>query len=225
MKYTERLLKNERFLRIQQEIREDEKERIYCHHELEHGLDVARIAWVLCMEECVIENKTDRDIGRCMGGGFQTDNDRECAADEQTDNDRECAVDGQPDTGDDCAVDGHPYMRGNICREEAKDRIYVTGLIHDIGRSVQYRTGEHHAIAGAEIARQILSEIDYPEKWISEVCDFIREHHGRQYAYSDKSQVGYYIERADKLSRNCFCCPAADTCKWSEAEKNQTVKV
>ncbi len=164
MKYTERLLKNERFLRIQQEIREDEKDRVYCHHELEHGLDVARIAWIL-------------------------------------------------------------YLEAGACREEIKDRIYVTGLIHDIGRSVQYRTGEHHAIAGAEIARQILSEIDYPEKWISDVCGFIREHHGRQYAYSDKSQIGYYIERADKLSRNCFSCPAVDTCKWSEAEKNQTVKV
>ncbi|MCD8156081.1 MAG: HD domain-containing protein [Clostridiales bacterium] len=173
MKYTDRLLHNERFLQIMREVQEDERERIYCHHELEHGLDVARIAWILCIENSVT-NAQDMDADRTE-------------------------------------------------REERKDRIYVAGLIHDIGRSAQCRTGEHHAIAGVRLARQILTEVGYPREWIDEVCCFIREHHGRQYRYEDKSAISYYIERADQLSRNCFCCPAADTCKWEESEKNRSI--
>jgi len=178
MKYTDRLLKNERFLQIQRDIRTDETDRIYCHHELEHGLDVCRIAWIMYLEDVVSE-------------GMISD-----TTDAESDSDR----------------------------EEIKDRIYVTGLLHDIGRSCQYRTGEHHAVSGAALAEQILRTIDYPENRISETVDFIRDHHGRQNAYTDRSMIGYYVERADQLSRNCFCCPAAATCKWSDAERNRTIR-
>ena len=53
MIYTDRVLKHPEFLRIMNRIREQEAERIYCHHELEHALDVARIAWILFLEETV----------------------------------------------------------------------------------------------------------------------------------------------------------------------------
>ncbi|MCD7923052.1 MAG: HD domain-containing protein [Clostridiales bacterium] len=190
MKYTERLLKNRRFLQVQREIREDEAERIYCHHELEHGLDVCRISWIMYLEDQLNEKQND----------CREDPDSRYHQEEENLENRQ------------------------ISREDIKDRLYVTGLLHDIGRSVQYRTGEHHSTAGAALAGQILREIDYPENWIRETVDFIRNHHGRQNIYTDKYSVGYYTERADQLSRNCFCCPAADTCKWKTEERNQTIR-
>ncbi len=176
MEYTDRLLVNERFLRVQREIREDEAERIYCRHEIEHGLDVCRIAWIMYLEDVISDNTVGKNTIRFSGG------------------------------------------------DSAKDRFYVTGLLHDVGRSLQYRTGEHHSTAGEKLAGQILKEIGYPEKWIRETVDFIRDHHGRQNVYTDKTAVGYYIERADQLSRNCFCCPAAATCKWKDEERNRTIR-
>lgn len=58
MIYTDRVLKHPEFLRIMNRIKEQETERIYCHHELEHALDVARIAWILFLEE-VVEAQTE----------------------------------------------------------------------------------------------------------------------------------------------------------------------
>lgn len=177
MKYTEILLKNERFLQVQREIREDEADRIYCHHELSHSLDVCRIAWIMYLE----------------------------------------------DAGENKDAKAEPQIRQNR-RDQMKDRFYVTGLLHDIGRSLQYRTGEHHSTAGAALAGQILREIAYPEDWARETVEFIRDHHGRQNVSADRTSIGYFIERADQLSRNCFCCPAADTCKWKYEEKNRTIR-
>lgn len=169
MKYTERILKNKMFLQIQQDIRRHEKDRIYCHHEMEHALDVCRMAWILYLEEH-------------LGMEFQEDGWR-----------------------------------------EMKDRFYVAGLLHDIGRARQYAAGEHHSAAGARLAEQILIQIHYPAAWMEETLQIIREHHGRGYKTQDKNCIRYYIERADHLSRCCFCCAAAGTCKWSAKERNQTI--
>ena len=185
-------MKNERFLQAMREVWEDETERIYCHHELEHGLDVCRIAWIMYLEDLISDNTDEEERI-----GFPS---RYPAMEEM------------------CGTD---LIR--LHWEEIKDRFYVAGLLHDIGRSIQYRTGEHHSTAGAELAGQILSEIGYPEDRIREMVDFIRNHHGRQNIYTDKSSIGYYIERADQLSRNCFFCLATDTCKWKTEERNITI--
>lgn len=102
--------------------------------------------------------------------------------------------------------------------EQMRDRIFVVGLLHDIGRVCQYTTGEHHAAAGARLAEKILEQIDYPQEWIKETTEIIRDHCGRR-GTGGKS-VGDYINRADHLSRPCFCCQAATSCKWPEEERN-----
>lgn len=127
--------------------------------------------------------------------------------------------------------------------EEIKDRIYVAGLLHDIGRACQYETGEHHSDAGARIAGEILRQLDYPADWTEETIRVVGAHHGslqeRQMRWeeSETEQSGSFllskelseqlvslIQCADHLSRNCFCCPATGSCKWSEQEKNKTIR-
>ncbi len=102
--------------------------------------------------------------------------------------------------------------------EQMKDRIFVAGLLHDIGRACQYKSGEHHAAAGARLAEEILEQIHYPESWKAETVAIIRDHCGRR--GTGESLIGSYINRADHLSRPCFCCKAAAGCKWSEEERN-----
>ena len=41
-----------------------------------------------------------------------------------------------------------------------KERIYVTALLHDIGRHIQYLTGEPHQQAGLPIAQEIIKECE-----------------------------------------------------------------
>lgn len=191
MKYTTAILHHPEFLRLQEQILELEKDRIYCRHDLTHLLDVCRMAWIMYLEDCRQNDK------RKMS--------------------------------------------------EEKDRFYVTGLLHDIGRAAQYETGEHHAPAGQRIAAGILNDISYPQEWMEETLQIVGEHHGRTRengsapvlaerkihmteCHGEKSPfivemrtMADYIRKADHLSRNCFCCRAADTCKWKEEERNQTV--
>lgn len=169
MKYVDRILKNELFIRTMKEVKEYETGRIYCHHEIEHALDVCRMAWILYLEKHL-----------------------------------------------DVRLSGEEW-------QQKKEHIYVTGLLHDIGRARQYATGEHHSIAGVRLAEQILHEIGYPDEMIRETLEIVSEHHGREEKNRSEERLCYYIERADHLSRNCFCCDASDSCKWKEEEKNQTI--
>ena len=45
------------------------------------------------------------------------------------------------------------------------------------------------------------------------------------YHHSDKKEIGdkglrTLIAKADRMSRACFACQAAEECKWSEERKN-----
>lgn len=166
MAYVDRLLKHPYYLQILNNIERCEANRIYCHHDLTHALDVCRIAWILYLEQ---------------------------------------------------------HINASVSLIQMKERLYVTGLLHDVGRAVQYLTGEHHTIAGARIANELLDEIGYPEDWKSETLQIISEHSGREDKEIDENRLSYYIEQADHLSRNCFFCKAWESCKWAEHEKNPTI--
>lgn len=51
MERVDRILKHELFLCCMRRIAEAEEHRIYCKHDLDHALDVARIAYILNLEE------------------------------------------------------------------------------------------------------------------------------------------------------------------------------
>ncbi len=165
MEYTKKLLNSSHFLELQREIRILERKRIYCKHEIDHLLDVCRIAWIMYLEKNL--------------------------------------------------------QKGIDIIEKEKDKIYLSGLLHDIGRVAQYQTGEHHAEAGVRIAGELLEEIGYPSTLQSEILQIISGHHGRGYPVEDT--IASYICQADHLSRNCFLCEATGTCKWEENEKNRNV--
>lgn len=104
-----------------------------------------------------------------------------------------------------------------------KEVVYAAALLHDIGKAVQYETGEAHELAGARIATQILTDIEgFSALEKTAMVAAVAQH--RRYA-EESSPLGKLLFEADKASRPCFACPAARECSWSEEKKNAGVKV
>ena len=107
---------------------------------------------------------------------------------------------------------------GILAVKDADDVYGATALLHDIGRHVQYETGEKHALVSARLAPEILKDCGYTDAEIACITDAISTH-------SDKSLINEktlngILAKADLLSRNCGECKARGLCNWSEEEKN-----
>lgn len=50
LEFTNKIIKNERYRKLSEELAELEKDRIFCKHDMEHFLNVARIAVIFCKE-------------------------------------------------------------------------------------------------------------------------------------------------------------------------------
>lgn len=108
-----------------------------------------------------------------------------------------------------------------------KEMIYLTALLHDIGRAKEYNTGEPHEQAGMELTDRILSELNYPKEKREMILRVIETHRIKEIkglCLNDKAErLKVLINRADKQSRNCFFCEAYEECNWSEDKKNKTI--
>ncbi len=108
-----------------------------------------------------------------------------------------------------------------------REIIYVTALLHDIGRVRQYESGEDHDKAGVVIAESVLNRYDFTPEEIMLITNAIAGHRGGDNIQdiSEDVQQSYALKRliktADNESRLCFMCGAEDTCKWSDSRKNR----
>lgn len=97
-----------------------------------------------------------------------------------------------------------------------KEIIYVTALLHDIGRSY-----DEHEVASAQIAGKILEEAGFDSSEIKEICDAVSQH---RRGSDTTTELAAIINEADKLSRRCFDCPAVSQCNWNDDLKNMSIK-
>ncbi len=104
-----------------------------------------------------------------------------------------------------------------------KDVVYAAALLHDIGRACEYTDGTPHEEAGYLLARQILEESDFSEEEKREILETVLHHRGEPEDEEPESLPGL-IKKADKLSRLCFDCEAAEDCFWPESEKNHIIQ-
>lgn len=100
----------------------------------------------------------------------------------------------------------------------AKDIIYATALLHDLGRIEEYQKGESHHIASEAIAKRLLPECGYSKKETDMIVAAIGEHRDTNQQTSDLSRLLY---EADKRCRLCFACEATGECYWPEDKKNK----
>ena len=208
------------------QVKDLEKNRIYCHHELEHALDVARMAWIAFLEN------------RISGQTLVDYAEEKILRQQSTDYDEMAGK----------SINYRDDLTGKSCSlEQIKDLIYVCALLHDIGRAAQYETGVHHSVSGLSLAGQIMDECEVPWVWKQEILNVISDHHQsirekdeekdsvkntEKIDYrSDQNKckgvknnnLAYYIRKADHDCRLCFLCEAKDTCKWKEQERNYAV--
>lgn len=101
-----------------------------------------------------------------------------------------------------------------------KDLIYVTALLHDLGRADEVDTGINHSILSQEIAQEILKDLDFNDESKKRIISAIKHHRTNEENYDRFIEIFY---KADKLSRMCFRCPARSICNWPEEKKNKTV--
>lgn len=102
-----------------------------------------------------------------------------------------------------------------------KDVVYAAGLLHDVGKYLQYKEGIPHHISSAELAQKILAEAGFTEDENKIICQAILSHRDRTAA--GESRLGRILYRADKISRACYACNAAAECNWSEDKKTPGV--
>lgn len=153
------ILKNKDFIENYNQIVEFEKDRLFCKHDMEHLLNVARIMVIKDSES----SKAPLN----------------------------------------------------------KDIIYATAILHDIGRSLEYKSGIHHNISGGILAKDILKESHFDDKEIILITSVIINHNENQIT----SYLSSLLHYADKQSRNCFICNAKELCKWSEEKKNKGIEI
>ena len=159
LELTNKIIKNEHYIRLVSKLKELEKDRIFCKHDMEHFLDLARIAVILCSE---------------------------------------CGIDYDADI------------------------IYAAALLHDIGRVEEYHSGIPHDEASLVIASEILDVIGCTVGKKAEIIRLIASHRTADSAKTELEKIFY---RADKKSRLCFCCDAADECNWPEYKRNNEIGV
>ncbi len=159
MKVLSEILAHKLYKKHYEAIEKFERKRIFCGHDMEHFLSVARIATILAYEETL-----------------------------------------------------------DIARED----IYITAILHDIGRDDQYREGIPHEKASLKIASQIMGDIGLDEMRITMILEAIGHHRNLEEAL--KSPLSSVIYRADKLSRNCLTCKAESSCDWSANKKNMEIE-
>jgi len=103
-----------------------------------------------------------------------------------------------------------------------EEMIYAAGLLHDIGKHLQYSQGVPHEQASADLAPPILRDCGFDEKETDVIIRAILAH--RDSASAAVRGLTGILYRADKASRACFFCKAERECSWKGDKKNLTIK-
>lgn len=158
MKRVEALLAHPDFKAYVARTEELETTRRFCRHGFQHLIDVARIAYILMLENGNIDKfAVSFDLNRRTG----------------------------------------------------KEIIYAAAFLHDIGRWKEYETGRDHAVISAELAMDILAETGFSQTESGLITAAILEH--RRWT-ENMSMLGQHLFKADKFSRPCDRCDAAEEC-------------
>ncbi|MCR5256497.1 MAG: HD domain-containing protein [Acetatifactor sp.] len=101
--------------------------------------------------------------------------------------------------------------------------IYAAGLLHDIGRGREYTDGTPHDEASVEIARVILKEAGFRSYERLIILNAIRHHRNKtpRFLLNRERSLRSILNKADKLSRKCYECKAADLCYWPMEKRNR----
>lgn len=104
----------------------------------------------------------------------------------------------------------------------SKEWIYAAGLLHDIGRGLEYEKGIPHDEGSVMVAEEILRDCGFTDEEQKEILDAIASHRTAKTRTLDN--LAGLIYRADKASRMCLFCEAEAECNWGAEKKNRVLK-
>ena len=102
----------------------------------------------------------------------------------------------------------------------------LAGVLHDIGKALQYEARIPHELAGVDIAEQILADLPAEAAYTTDEKRMIlTARKGHRRLREDPEPLEKLLYESDKASRMCFACPAEAQCDWSREKKNMEIKV
>lgn len=281
MKYVDRLLQDTEYLELVYKLEQAETARIFCRHGLSHFLDVARIAWIMVLEQEIPGNensgkqRSGESERETFGNGSSEksgnsgsrretfgnwdsakseNNDRKTFGDwvlvKSENNDRETFTNKGADRKwkENKTAETLKEYSGNL--KALREKIYLTALLHDLGRLEEIELGTPHQEAGVRLAGKLLTGIGYPKEEQQDILTAILGHRGEkrenpmsdiseycgedrknpmsgipEYSGEEKLNLNFIniIKEADNRSRNCFYCEAQAACKWRMERRNKTI--
>ena len=217
MRRIDNILSDEGFCSELDKIGHYEADRIYCRHDLNHLLDVARIAYIHALEEnsgldkeLIYAAALLHDIGRAAQYESGIPHDRAGAA-IAADILAVCGFNEEEAEVILYAVTGH---RGGAEASEVS--------ANDAGAAKASEVPANSA-GGAEASEVPTTDAGSGAK------DFVDDKVVSETAFdvykTDREALRRIIKLADDESRLCFKCRAWDSCKWNEARKNKELKI
>lgn len=102
-----------------------------------------------------------------------------------------------------------------------REIVYAAAFLHDIGRWVEYETGEDHAEASARLALPLLEACRFRMDDIQVILKGIREH--RRHPEDNLTILGAALALADDWSRDCRHCTVQTRCYKYNQAMNQVI--
>lgn len=179
-----------------------ERDRAFCGHDLQHFLDVARIAWTVLLERGVAASYAD-----ALSGGD--------------------AADGGASVVDAAAVAHWPKVARDVVYAAAllhdigRADEYESGEPHDIA-------GPRIA---AEILGTVEQDKRFSSGECEQILAAITHHRTSAGCAGGASAEGVCsagaladaLRYADKAARACYACPARELCNWPDGKKNLAI--
>ena len=199
MKRIDAILQNEKY---REHLRENflaETDRIFCKHDLQHFLDVARIAVLISYEN---ELQIDREL--IYAAALLHDIGR-----------HEQYSKGIPHEEAGARIAAEIMEECGFTEEE---RQAVVEAIADHRGTKDKKSGEDSNSELHNVINNNLDESENDQSKESKMFGVVFEDHVGSEA------LKWILYRADKASRACFACAAKDLCNWSNEKKNLQIK-
>ena len=201
-----RILRDEEYLKYIHEIEELEHDRIFCRHNMEHFLNVARIA-------CLLDHEDSYDTSEPV--------DSPDALKPADSLDSSKPADSPDASKPEDSLDSSKTAGAHETSSWA-GIIYAAALLHDIGRGQEYLTGVRHEEESARLAPPIIRRAGFNDEEEGLIISAIANHRNKE---CPEGRLDSIIYRADKLSRPCYYCKASQLCHKTDDKKNLELKI